>query len=91
MATTTETRETLSLTPPAGCGTLESPWTGWEATLEETAAADTRVVNLAPGFYGVSRPVRLGAGILVRKDPAAPGQAWILPAASESLETLFLV
>jgi parallel beta-helix repeat protein len=54
---------------------------------------EPRSVLLDPGFYGVSRPVRIVGGITVQADLGAGGRAWFLPTPpeGEELETLFLV
>ena len=85
--------ETVRLQPTGGCGSLESPWTGWEDQLEAGARSDAKVWILSPGFYGVSRPIRLASGTTLAADPAVDGRAWFLPAPTcqARLETLFLV
>jgi hypothetical protein len=76
--------------PASGCGTLQSPWTGWESQIEEPST--TRVFHLDPGFYEVSRPVRLPPGTALEAHTRLDGRAWFLPrAAGEPLDALCLV
>lgn len=92
MPTSLQPAESLRLSPTSGCGTLESPWTGWEDRLEDPTAGSPRTFALAPGFYAVSRPVRLTEGVTLTADPARGGQVWFLPAEkARTLETVFLV
>jgi len=92
LLTSLPAQETLRLTPPSGCGTLESPWTGWEDRLEESAFDGARTFALAPGFYGVSRPIRVGSRTSLGVDAGEEGQVWFLPADPRcNLESLFLV
>jgi hypothetical protein len=84
--------ETLALEPAAGCGTLESPWTGWEEALERRASGGRRVFVLAPGFYGLERPVRLADDVELVSEAGHPDGPWFLPVSGIApLETLFLV
>ncbi len=71
---------TLRVEPKEGCGSLESPWTGWESQFEElVSSARPRVLLLAPGFYGLDRTVRLPDGIVLRGDGNGEGRPWFLP------------
>lgn len=84
--------ETLPLQPAAGCGTLESPWTGWEEALERPSSGGRRVFALAPGFYGLERPVRLADDVELTSEAGRPDGPWFLPVSGRApLETLFLV
>jgi parallel beta-helix repeat protein len=84
--------ETLALQPTAGCGTLESPWTGWEAALERPCDGAHRAFLPAPGFYGVERPVRLADHVELASPAGRSDGPWFLPVAGRApLETLFLV
>jgi hypothetical protein len=84
----TTTHETPTLRPASGCGTLESPWTGWEAQVE-VRLPESGGFRLLPGFYGVSRPVRLADGVSLVEDPREAGRAWFLPVANAPMEALF--
>jgi parallel beta-helix repeat protein len=84
----TTTPDAPTLRPTSGCGTLESPWTGWEAQIE-ARTHEENTFRLVPGFYGVSRPVRLADGVSLIEDPGDGGRAWFLPVANAPLESLF--
>ncbi len=90
MSTPTVVAATQSLRPRAGCGTLESPWTGWEDQLEAPCpATGPRDFVLAPGIWGVSRPIRPATGTTITADPEADGRPWFLPLAA--LDTLIRI
>ncbi len=93
MSTTSLVAESVHLRPTGGCGSMESPWTGWETQLESSGSrSKPRTILLAPGFYGVSRPVRLTTGTTLIVDRSSEGRAWFVPLASgATLETLFLL
>lgn len=90
MSTSSAPSKSRRVKPNGGCGTLESPWTGWESQLEGASAEGDDLV-LAPGFYGVSRPVRLASGTRLRGDASEEGRAWFLAAQGANLPTLFLL
>ena len=91
MTTSAANLETLTLRPTGGCGTLESPWTGWEAALERRADGP-RAFVLSPGFYGLDRPVRLADDVELISEDGHPDGPWFLPVdAGAGLEALFLV
>jgi hypothetical protein len=49
---------------------------------------------LSPGFWGVTRPIRVRGDLKIVSDAKEEGQAWLLPAIPDSeasLETMFLV
>ena len=92
MTTSIAHLEPLSLQPAGGCGTLESPWTGWEAPLERRSSGDRRVFVLAPGFYGLERPVRLADDVELISEEGHPDGPWFLPVDTRTpLEALFLI
>lgn len=92
MLTSPSPVETRTLEPTAGCGTLESPWTGWEGPLERRSDGERRVFVLAPGFYGVQRPVRLADDVEIASGTGHSDGPWFLPVAGgDPLETLLLV
>ena len=84
----------VRLAPAGGCGTMESPWTGWESQLERgSSRIGPRTFVLAAGFYGVSRPVRLATGTTLAPEAGPEGRPWFFPATTSGakLEALFLV
>ncbi len=94
VSTTSPPIETLRATPTRGCGTLESPWLGWESQLERRSSAEPQgVVVFAPGFWGASRPVRVRSDLALVADSKEEGQAWLLPATENGapLETILLI
>ncbi len=75
----------------SGCGTLHSPWTGWEDQIEDGPPSHT--YQFVPGFYAASHPVRLGSGTVLEPRPGQPGRAWFLPRreSTDPFEALFVV
>lgn len=91
MSTSSVPSRARRVKPTGGCGTLDSPWTGWESQLEG-ASPGGEAVLLAPGFYGVTRPVRLASDTRLMGDATEEGRAWFLPIApAAKLPALFLV
>lgn len=90
MSTPTVAIAILPVRPKGGCGTLESPWTGWEDQLEASAhVAGTRDHAFAAGVWGVSRPVRLATGTTLTAEAGAEGRPWFLP--TTKVDTLFRI
>jgi hypothetical protein len=72
-----------------GCGTIASPWTGWERQVETALHGPARTFLFAAGFWAAGRPVRLGSGVTVGAERPEDGRPWFLP--GDDLETLFRV
>lgn len=82
--------DSVRIRPVTGCGTLQSPWGGWESQVED--GAEGRVVAFEPGFYAVTRPVCMPSGSVLEAPTGAEGRAWFLPASDgRPLDTMFLV
>lgn len=95
MFTSTTSTETIQLHATSGCGTLESPWLGWESQLERSPTSDgPQTVMFARGFWGVSRTVQLRNDLRLLADPKEDGHVWLLPVQEERaapLDSLLLV
>jgi hypothetical protein len=93
VSVTSTTVETRLVRPRAGCGTLESPWTGWEDQVECAPGRDAPGILVFPaGFWSVPRPLRLGSGVLLTVADETEGRAWFLPAVNAPvLDSLFRV
>ena len=95
MSTSSPPVESQHVIPTSGYGTLEAPWLGWENQLERrTDGSSPKTLILSPGFWGVSRPIRVRGELKIVSDTKEEGQAWLLPSINESeapLETIFLI
>jgi hypothetical protein len=93
LSTSSPPVESHHVIPSTGYGTLEAPWLGWEAQLEKNGSAP-RTLVLSPGFWGVSRPIRIRGDLKIVCDAKEEGPAWVLPSIGESeppLEAIFLI
>lgn len=88
MSITSMTTESIPVRAKSGCGTLESPWMGWEDQLE-TPGAQFRHHVFDAGFWGVTRAVRLPGGSTLTAAPNSGGRPWFLP--MERVDTLFRI
>ncbi|GJM43403.1 MAG: hypothetical protein DHS20C21_02450 [Gemmatimonadota bacterium] len=89
MSTTSLAVQPLPVHARSGCGTLESPWTGWEDQLEAPSASGPVEFTFEAGCWGVSRPIRLHGGTVLRPDPTGTGRPWFLPL--EEMDAIFRI
>lgn len=89
MSISTTSIETVSVHPPAGCGTIDAPWRGWERQIEASAFGPPRTFQFRGGFWAADRPVRLGTGVTLMAASLEDGRPWFLPA--DDVETLFRI
>lgn len=89
MSTPSTATAAVRVRPAEGCGTLESPWIGWENQLESASLDQARDFAFAAGFWGVEHPVRLATGTTLGADPEQDGRPWFVPV--DKIDSLFRV
>ncbi|MCA9753287.1 MAG: right-handed parallel beta-helix repeat-containing protein [Gemmatimonadetes bacterium] len=93
MSVSTTPVESVRVRPVSGCGTLESPWAGWEDQVDSpTARREGQTLEFGSGFWALSRPVRLRTGATLTSAAGSDGRPWFLPAANcRGMDTLFKI